>query len=448
MQGTTEPFIPTYYVINGRAMGGTMRRKNGIRTLPQPTAAVEIPAMPPPPTEDEDLPAAKRPRLQAPTSISTAADGVTTDSPDDTPTDPVTPAASVPSAATSSAPRRSWTPAEDLKLKEAVQKHGRKWVAVATLVPGRTNLQCRDRWVNTVDHAFGKKGKWTPEEDATLTEAVYKHGKDCWAVVAKLVIGRTDKQCRRRWVDTLDPAPKKGRWTREEDGKLTEAINKHGKEWVAVAALVMGRTDKQCRERWTHTLGPANGNTGEPRRIWKPQEDAKLTEAIQKHGNAWVAVAALVTGRTDKQCRERWTHTLGPANGNTGRPRRSWTPQEDAKLTEAVINKHGKELGWVAVAALVTGRTAKQCHQRWTQNLGPAAGNKGEWTFEEDTKLAEAVKKHGKNWVAVAAMVPGRTNKRCRKRWFKILDPDRASKTAVEEKHTAGNDEAFDSVAV
>jgi hypothetical protein len=49
----------------------------------------------------------------------------------------------------------------------------------------------------------------------------------------------------------------------------------------------------------------------------------------------------------------------------------------------------------------------------------------GKWAAEEDTKLAEAVKKHGKHWVAVAALVPGRTNIQYRERWLKNQDPDR-----------------------
>jgi hypothetical protein len=69
------------------------------------------------------------------------------------------------------------------------------------------------------------------------------------------------------------------------------------------------------------------------------------------------------------------------------------------------------------------------------------------WKSEEDAKLIEAVKKHGDDWVAVAAMVPGRTNLHCRYRWSYHLDPDRASNT-VEEERNAGGDEALDSVPV
>jgi hypothetical protein len=39
------------------------------------------------------------------------------------------------------------------------------------------------------------------------------------------------------------------------------------------------------------------------------------------------------------------------------------------------------------------------------------------WKGEEDAELTEAAKQNGENWVAVAAMIPGRTNQQCRSRW-------------------------------
>jgi myb proto-oncogene protein len=120
------------------------------------------------------------------------------------------------------------------------------------------NVQCRTRWVETLDPTIGKSaGKWAPEEDIKLTEAVKKYGAD-WVAVAALVPGRTNVQCRMRWVDTLDPSIGKsaGKWTPEEDAKLTEAVEKNGTIWVAVAALVPGRKNHQCRQRWVMTLDP------------------------------------------------------------------------------------------------------------------------------------------------------------------------------------------------
>jgi hypothetical protein len=105
-----------------------------------------------------------------------------------------------------------------------------------------------------------------------------------------------------------------------------------------------------------------------------------------------------------------------------------WTPEEDAKLTSAVSNtckkKHGKEYqqNWVSIAALVPGRTKKQYLNRWKNTLDPsialAAGRTGTWTADEDSKLKDAVRKHGgKNWSAIAAFAAGPTQKQCYNRW-------------------------------
>jgi hypothetical protein len=320
-------------MINGRVMGGTMFRKVAKRTKPwllpavQAAVAAGNPALLPPqlPEDEgeEDVPSAKRPRLQAPVSIPTSVDGVTTeytvetrvitdDTPtNDIPTDPVTRAASLLSTVTSRASARSWKGEEDKKLTEAVKKHGEKWnwVAVARMVPGRTDKQCRQRWVRNLKDVAGKTvGRWIAGEDAKLIDAIKKHGKN-WVAVATLVPGRTGLQCWSRWTQTLDTAGKTtGRWIPGEDAKLIDAMKKHGENWVAVATLVPGRTHLQCRSRWVRTLDTAGKTT----RRWIPGEDAKLIDAMKKHGENWVAVAKLVPGRTGLQCWSRWTRTLDP----------------------------------------------------------------------------------------------------------------------------------------
>jgi hypothetical protein len=298
-----------------------------------------------PPPQDEDAPAAKRPRLQASTSISnaedadTVVDAHTTDnissSPSQhtvavAPTDAVAvtvAATSLPSSQASRAytPRRKWNLEEDAKLTEAVNELGNDWVIVAAMVPGRTKKQCRYGWAKDLDPAI-KTGRWIAEEDAKLIEGLQKHGKK-WVAVAAMVPGRTNRQCRSRWVESLDPAINTGRWIAEEDTMLTDAIKEHGNNWTAVAALVPGRTKMHCYGRWRNYLDPTidqkttrMDNKGK----WTLEEDAKLGDAVKELGTNWAAVTAMVPGRTNKQCRYRW------ARGS----------EEDVKLTEAL-----KDLG-------------------------------------------------------------------------------------------------------
>jgi hypothetical protein len=101
------------------------------------------------------------------------------------------------------------------------------------------------------------------------------------------------------------PPAQKGSFTLEEDDKLARAVKQLGcKDWVAVAALVPGRTSSQCRKRWACFLDPANNvaikrlaaeREAKPRADlpqkdlpvgeWTAQEDAKLRAAVQKYGD-------------------------------------------------------------------------------------------------------------------------------------------------------------------
>jgi hypothetical protein len=92
-----------------------------------------------------------------------------------------------------------------------------------------------------------------------------------------MVPGRTDMQCRYRWAKGLDPGINTCKWTVEEDAKLTEAVEELGKDWVRVAAMVLVRTNQQRRYRWVMNLDP-NVTLGK----WTVEEDAKLTGAVKK----------------------------------------------------------------------------------------------------------------------------------------------------------------------
>jgi hypothetical protein len=209
----------------------------------------------------------------------------------------------------------------------------------------------------------------------------------------------------------------KGRWSPEEDTKLIEAVTKCGKDWVALAALIPGRTNFQCVRRWFKSLEP-DVNRGK----WSPEEDAKLTRAVKIFCNGWVEVATLVPGRTNVQCNQRWASYMEPTiNGTLVKGK--WAVEEDAKLIKWV-KKCGKQ-DWVAVAALVPGRSSCQCNHRWVNYVGPSTtkGIEGKWTAEEDVKLIGGLKKFGNNkvnWVRVTALIPGRTNFQCRKRWADV----------------------------
>lgn len=110
---------------------------------------------------------------------------------------------------------RRWTPHEDMLLKKAVQYFGTKnWQAVSGCLEGRSGQQCLHRWLKSLDPKI-HRGKWTPAEDECLRKAVRIYGVAKWSQVQQMVPGRTDVQCRERWSNILDPSLNLGKWSAE-----------------------------------------------------------------------------------------------------------------------------------------------------------------------------------------------------------------------------------------
>ncbi|KAL4139961.1 hypothetical protein PRNP1_009790 [Phytophthora ramorum] len=145
-------------------------------------------------------------------------------------------------------PKR-WTPEEDEKLREAVNRHGeRNWKSIAEEVPGRNHTQCLQRWTKVLAPGL-VKGHWRPDEDDLLKELVAE-GRKNWGQVATRIPGRTSKQCRERWYNHLDPSIVRGEYSAEEDRMILDAQARLGNRWSAIAAMLPGRTEDAVKIRW------------------------------------------------------------------------------------------------------------------------------------------------------------------------------------------------------
>jgi hypothetical protein len=105
-------------------------------------------------------------------------------------------------------PRR-WTKEEDDLLRGAVAKYGTS-TNPALDTHSRYRLQLRD----------SKTG-----EDASID----------WHDVASCIEGRNNKDCRKRWIYSLEPSINKGPWDKEEDELLIQGVRLHGSRLVTIS---------------------------------------------------------------------------------------------------------------------------------------------------------------------------------------------------------------------
>ncbi|XP_010220843.1 PREDICTED: snRNA-activating protein complex subunit 4 [Tinamus guttatus] len=155
--------------------------------------------------------------------------------------------------------RKEWTKEEDRMLADLIQEmrvgSHIPYKKIAYYMEGRDSTQLIYRWTKSVDPSL-KKGPWTPEEDAMLLSAVKKYGARDWYKIRTEVPGRSDAQCRDRYLKALHCDVKKGKWSLEEEEQLIELVEKHGLgHWSKIASELPHRTGSQCLSKWKLMIG-------------------------------------------------------------------------------------------------------------------------------------------------------------------------------------------------
>ncbi|KAL9617510.1 MAG: hypothetical protein Q9160_007721 [Pyrenula sp. 1 TL-2023] len=183
---------------------------------------------------------------------------------------------------------------------------------------------------------------WTPEEDALLRRVVNNaltHSRPLlWRELAKSVPGRSNKDCRRRWWNSLADGTAKGPWAEEEDERLIEAVKRLGTNWSQVARAVGSRNSDQCSSHWSQVLDPDINFCD-----WTIQEDEHLLHAVLTHGTNWTTIASSHSPRRTTLALKNRYYTLRLRHENstkskdrtTGKTVRNSTPSSESSRSNS-----------------------------------------------------------------------------------------------------------------
>ena len=98
------------------------------------------------------------------------------------------------------------------------------------------------------------KGPWTEKEDQLLIKWVQKHGPSNWTKCSEYMKGRSGKQCREHWNNSLNPDLLKGQWTSEEDLLIMIFYKKYGGSWKKIIPIFEKRTENSIKNRFFSQL--------------------------------------------------------------------------------------------------------------------------------------------------------------------------------------------------
>ncbi|KAF8663432.1 hypothetical protein AX16_001002 [Volvariella volvacea WC 439] len=163
------------------------------------------------------------------------------------------------------------------------------WSEITIAVPQRPIIAVYHH-VRRTYHPMKQQGKWTPEEDALLKQAVVDLGQQ-WEKVSERV-SRMSSDCRDRWRNHLVNREVRvtGPWSKEEEDELTRIVTSmttdQGRDfdndvfWGKVSEMMGGRRGRQqCRIKWTDALSKTVKNEGNKPR-WSQQDAYILVHKI------------------------------------------------------------------------------------------------------------------------------------------------------------------------
>ena len=204
--------------------------------------------------------------------------------------------------------KKEWTKDEDQRLEGLVQIYGlHDWDLVAKqLGTDRLGWQCCSRYQSELNRDIKRIGPLTKAE-AELVEKVIEQCRVGdfipWHQVKYFIEGRTLPQIKHYWNKIN--VPKRGDvWTEDENRQLLLAVKKYGTHnWRKVAQFLPGRSNRQCRERYMMRL-----NFGIERKLgeWTAQEDRLILDLAPKHDFHWVKIEEKIKGRNARQIASRY----------------------------------------------------------------------------------------------------------------------------------------------
>ncbi len=178
-----------------------------------------------------------------------------------------------------------WTKEDDKKLLDLMLNRDpetrNEWASISQQFPNKTPDGIRKRWTLNVNPIL-KHGDWEKVEDDKLLKSVDERkdsdGDIPWTEISEDIFNgtRSPSQVKRRYT-LINPNFSK-KWTPEETKNLEEAYKITPNKWEAISKKVGGHDARACRQKMQCLTKPSIKGK------WTEEQDQKLTRAVGQFG--------------------------------------------------------------------------------------------------------------------------------------------------------------------
>lgn len=233
-------------------------------------------------------------------------------------------------------------------------------------VTSRSGFDCKLQWKNLL-HPHLLHEHFSQDERDQLVSLVETVGDRSWKHVSEHLPGRTPLQClseymkiRSQMQEDKEPAI-----SGEDLTRLNDLVAKYGQSWRKIEEEFDGRfSAHNLMYTWRkHHQSTEGGKVAAKKGPWDPLEDEHLLKAVALYGKEWSKVAFNVPGRNELQCRERFVNSLDPELAS----QREFSEKETSVMLEQITKSEieGTRISWSKIAKLLPGRTDKMCRKAY-----------------------------------------------------------------------------------
>ncbi|CAD8127435.1 unnamed protein product [Paramecium sonneborni] len=146
-----------------------------------------------------------------------------------------------------------WTNSDEEELKELFLVHQGNWKCISSKLNGPSPLECMMKWQKLHPDQTLQRQLWCQEEDDQLKDLVQKYGKK-WSKICTVMNWRTGKQVRERYLNQLQGHINSEKWTEQEDKMIIKLYKKYGTKWSYISSFLNGRPENMVKNRFYANL--------------------------------------------------------------------------------------------------------------------------------------------------------------------------------------------------